>query len=321
MSKRPLIYLGIVLAIAVIVFLIERPDRPWRGDVSDERVFVDYDAERITRIEIGQILSGVQLKREGKSWLVADRATPMRLELLAKEGKQAPEVIWFPADRSVVGSALGVFGDFRRGVVVSTNPENQKVYHVSGPLGLNVRLYEGDEKVVDVTIGKQSRNLSGNYVRVGDSDEVTLSDRRLAQLFPTAVPDWRDRTIWRIDPKEVTALTVERPAGSYELVRNDGTWKLTKGGSPIDEKKVEQLIRKLSAIYAAGFASADDPRTQFKRPAIQVTLATKDGKTYELDVGGSNNLKQYYARRAGDEQVYLVGALDALIPEDPKDLK
>ena len=223
--KRSLIYLGVVLAVAVIVFLIERPDLLNRGDASEEPIYPQYDARRVDRIEIGQLLSGVQLKREGNEWKVADLVTPMRKSLLEKEGKELPKPKWFKADRLAVGGALGVFGQFPRGVVVSTNAEMQGVYRVAGNVGLRVRLFdESGEKMVDVVIGKQSPDFSSNYLRVERSDTVTLTDRVIDAMFPTTVAHWRDRTIWSINPDTVEAVSVWRPKNSYDLVKHDDKW-------------------------------------------------------------------------------------------------
>ncbi len=321
MNKRPFIYLGIVVLIAVVVFLIERPDLPKRGDVSDEPLFSHYDAKKITRIEVSQILSGVQLEKEGDRWLVADLVTPMRKELLEKEAKEYPEITWYPADISVIGTALGVFGDFPRGVVVSTNPDHQALYQV-GPVGLSVKLYEDEKNVVDITIGKTSRDFTGNYVRVSDSNNVLISDRKLEGLFPTAVPDWRDHTIWRVDPKRVAAVEVRRPLGSYRLEKDDqGAWRMEKKKIKLDQEKATKLVERLAYLRAAGFASKEDPKVNFKSASLELTVELDDGQAMELEVAGSNNLKQQYARRPDDSQMYLVSNLNTSVPTNPKQLQ
>ena len=82
----------------------------------------------------------------------------------------------------------------------------------------------------------------------------------------------------------------------------------------LDIEKVKGFIGHLSSLRAVGFASSDDPRTTFKHPSLKFKLQTKEGKTFSLDVGGSNNLGQHYARREGDNQTYLVTRINSLIP-------
>jgi len=321
--KRPLIYLGGVIAIAVIVFLIERPDLLKRGDVGGEPVYPQYDARKIERIEIRQLMSGVQIKKEGDGWFVADLITSMREELMEKEGVSISEPKWFPADRVMVGGALGVFGQFPRGVVVSNNPEMQGVYNVADKIGLNVRLYDSEgNKMVDVLIGKRSPDMTSDYIRLEGSDEVMLSDRIIDDMFPAAVAKWRDKAIWRIDPKKVQALEVWQPKDTYHMVKEDGKWTLVEPeNTSLDGDKIKDLIGHLSAMHAVGFASMNDPKINFKNPSMKFKLQTMEGDIFELELGGSNNLNQYYARRSGTDEVYLVANLKTVIPSDWKDLK
>ncbi len=306
--KRPLIYFAIVLILAAVVIIIERPDIPSRGDVDETSLFPGYDAKDITRIEVGQILSGVQAKREGDAWQVADFVTPMRRELMQKEGASPPAEAWYPADRAIVEGMLGIFGDFPRGMVVSANPEKQAEYQVTGPLGLSVRLYKGDAKVVDVVIGRQSPDYSGNIVKVGDSNDLTLSDRILTGLIPVAVAEWRERTIWRVAPERLRRITITRPKDSLDAIKGeDGVWRMTKpSGEAIDQAVLKGLAEKYAQMRAAGFANAGDPMTNFKNAIFTVRIELDDGTVHELAIGGANNLNQYYARHTGDTQVYLV---------------
>lgn len=322
--RRPLIYLGIVVAIAVAVFLIERPDLIKRGDVSDEPVFPEYDAKRITRMEVGQLLSGVELRRDGEGWMVSSMMTPMQKELMEEEGKEIPgeDDRRYRADRTRVGVALGVFGDMWRGIVVSTNPDRQALYHVNDAIGLHVRLYEGDRKVVDVVVGKQSPDFGSNYIRVGDSNEVMLTDRVITGQFPVTVADWRDHTIWRVNPAKVKEVEVSRPKGSFELEKDGGKWKLEDHESAqLDEEAVDRFISRIALLRASGFASNGDPRSKFKRPETALKMELEDDREFEIEFGGSNNLNQTYARVKGDDQVYLIKNVDSIIPKDWKNLQ
>jgi hypothetical protein len=314
--KRPLIYLGIVLVIAVVVFLIERPDKGDRGDVSGEPAYPNYDARRVERIELGQLLSGVQLKKDGGRWMVAELITPMRESLIRREGKEIPELEWHHANKTMIGGALGVFGQFPKGVVVSNNPVMQMNYQVAEGIGLSVRLYdEENNKMVDVVIGKHSPDMSSNYVRVDESNDVMLTDRVIDNMFPTAVAKWRDNTIWRVDPKAVEKVSVWRPKGSYEIAKDEGgKWLfLEPRGKSLDQEKVKNLVGHLALMRAAGFASSDDPKSKFKHPSMKLSLDVEGGDRLYLELGGSNNLGQHYARVEGSDQVYLIGKLDSLI--------
>jgi hypothetical protein len=84
---------------------------------------------------------------------------------------------------------------------------------------------------------------------------------------------------------------------------------------------MSELLGKLSDMRARGFAAQGDPMAAFKTPALTVELALDDGKAETLEVAGANNLGQAYARHKGDDQVYLVGSPDSLVPTDWNELK
>ena len=316
--KRPLIYFAAVLILAAVVIALERPDMPSRGDVDETPLFPGYNAKEITRFEVGQLLSGVQAKREGDAWQVADFVTPMRRELMQKEGAALPAEAWYPADRGIVEGMLGIFGDFPRGMVVSANPEKQAEYQVTGPLGLSVRLYKGDAKVVDITVGRQSPDYSGNIVKVGDSNDLTLSDRVLTGLIPVAVADWRERMIWRVAPEHIRRITITNPKDSFDAIKgDDGVWRrTTSADTALDQEKIKGVAVKLAQLRAAGFANAGDPMTNFKNAALTVRVELDDGTVHELAIGGANNLNLRYARHAGTSQVYFVEGFDIFLSDE-----
>ena len=128
--------------------------------------------------------------------------------------------------------------------------------------------------------------------------------------------------IWSVQPNKITSITVSTPKDSYEIIRSDNDW-LVRGASAekLDKGKMAELIAQLSAMRARGFAAKNDPHAAFKKPAFTLALALDDGKAEVLEVAGRNNLGQAYARRKGDEQVYLVNSPDTLVPKDWKSLR
>lgn len=320
--KRKLIYLGIVIVVALVVLIIERPDLNLQGDADFEPLISDYDLDGVTQIKIDQLVSGVQVKKDGDTWMVADMTTSLR-EQLGKQGSGQPkETVWYPADTAVVKRALRALANVQKGIVASMNPDNQVAYQVGGLIGLHVVLGKENGTVADVIIGKTSPDHSGSYVRNQGSDEVFLVNKTLAGLFPTALTDWRDRTIWNVEPEKVKSISVVTPRNSYEIVKDEDVWAVRgKPDATLDKVMMSELLGRLSDMRARGFAAQGDPRAAFKKPALTVELALDSGEAKILEVAGVNNLGQAYARRKGDDQVYLVGSPDSLVPADWNKLK
>ena len=319
--KRRIVYLfAVVVALAVLI--IYRPDLGLQGDADFTPLISDYDTGKITSIEVGQLVSGVRLKREGNEWFVADMATPLR-EKLGEQGIVKPsKTKWFAADEEVVKRALNSLVNVQKGIVASMNPGNQVAYQVKGPMGLHVVLGRKDGTVADIVIGKTAPDHSGSYVRMEGSDEVLLVNKALAGLFPTALTDWRDRTIWDVEPKKIRSVIVSTPKKSYELVKKEDAWTVPgKPDEKLDDKIVSELLGSVSDMRAKGFAVESDPRAAFKKPELTVDLLLDDGTTRTLEIAGKNNLGQSYARNKGDDQVYLVGSPDSLVPTNVNELR
>lgn len=173
--KRPLFLLLAIALVTALVVLWQQPQRLPQADAQDDLFFPDYDARRVMRVEIAQQGEGVQLKKNGEDWQVA----PLGEEL------------WFPADRSRINAALGIFGDVERGILVSSNPEKQKLYQV-GAEGLQLKLFaEHDLLMGELVIGKNGPDFGSSYVRLAAENDVYLVGQSLLGIFSIAADDWK----------------------------------------------------------------------------------------------------------------------------------
>ena len=310
-SYRPFYYLSIAVAVAIVVILIESPRRGRIEDTSADYFVSDYDSAKVMRIEIEQLLDGARLKREGKRWLVAGLTTPLKEELLKKEGRKKPAIRWHLADGSRVNGALGVFGGLERGVLVSTNPKKRAFYQVDDQTGLKVRLQgEGKQNILDVIIGKNGPDFASSYIRRADENDVYLVPRTLTGRFSTTVGDWREQNLWTVDIDNVTAMEVRSPKGAYSLTRSRDkkSWTLrTINGGKIDNERAMGYVRKLASVRAVGFADdVDTKMAGLNEPEIDASITTVDGKRLKFFIGKRDKKGRYYAKLEGGEDIYLL---------------
>lgn len=189
-KHRPLLYLGIAVLIAAATYIAERPNEPRVSDTSVQYFIPEFDRANVARVEIEQFLDGAELRRDGKNWLVAERVTPAKAELLAREGATAPEPVWKPADHTRVMSALSSFGGLEEGLSVSANPENQRLYQVDRA-GVAVRGFDAQGKAIfDVVVGRNGPDLVGTYMRRAGEDRVWLVNRPIVGAFSPVASDW-----------------------------------------------------------------------------------------------------------------------------------
>lgn len=181
--KKPIIYLIIALVVAGVVFILENPSRPRVSDSTEGYFIPNFDSANVARIEVDQLIDGASIRRTGDGWEVAELITPIKKELLEKEGQPLPEESWQPADPQRVTGALGVFGGLDRGVLVSDNPEKQSLFQVD-KTGLSVRAFAADGKpVFEVIIGKNGPDFASNYIRKTNENTVYLVHRPIVGVF------------------------------------------------------------------------------------------------------------------------------------------
>ncbi|MFA4874243.1 MAG: DUF4340 domain-containing protein [bacterium] len=305
-NYRPFIYLAVVIALAFVVLLIERPETPRVNDVGQSTFSPGFDSARVMRVEVSQLLDGAVLKREGNRWLVSSYVTPLRKQLLKKEGKEPPPERWYRADSTRIASALGNFGGLGEGLVVSSNSEKRSLYQVEST-GLSVRLIGADEKpIVDVIIGKNGPDLASSYIRRASEDAVYIVRRPIAGAFTPRASDWRDRKVWLFEPKELKSIKVESPKGAWRIARGEGGgWQVkepTEG--PQDDSKALDAARRLSVVNATGFPEDADALSLLS-PEITLTITDIVGKSFSLDIFGATADGRFPARIKGDDEVFL----------------
>ncbi len=299
-NKRPLIYLFIALAFAIIVLMIENPYSSRVDDVSNKTFHPGFDSAQVKRIEVTQLLEGVELKRDADGWLVREITTPLKEELLIKEGREKNNERWFRADRMRVNSALGSFGGLNQGIIVSNNKDKRALYQVEAT-GLRVSLMDKDDKpLVDVVIGKNGPDLGSSYIRRTNEDEVHLVRRSLTGVFTPVASDWREKKIWILKPDDITSISIRSYQGSFKAARDEhGKWK------DADEEEMKSLLSKVSDVRAAGFPIDPDVKLACE-PEFILSLQRSKGKDLELTVYCANSKGLYPARLKGDDEIYMM---------------
>lgn len=320
MKHRPFLYLGLALAFALVVLAVERPNRPRIDDAKDGYFLPGFDSKNISRIEVEQLLDGVDLKRDGNAWLVADRITPLKKELLQKEGRSEPEQRWHLADHTRVTSALGSFGGLGDGILVSDNVEKQPLYQLDRG-GVLVKGFDaGGKEVLAVVVGKSGPDFTSTYIRRMNDDRVFLVHRPLMGTFSAIADDWRERKLWAMDPNDIASIEVAGPKGSWRMERNtDKVWTVTTPDQRTpDATRAQELAGKFSQVRAIEFADdVDEKVSGLASPFIVFSLAATGKPPLKLVIGSADDKGRRYARLEGTSNTVLLSKefIDA-IPQE-----
>lgn len=233
------------------------------------------------------------------------RATRMRIE---KPGEEPVELVrsagsWkldeplkYRANDQIVSSVLKTLESLELEDVVSTNPEKRGTFQVDST-GTRVEVWESDESVLSIVVGKSSPDWSHTYVRPTDQDKVYRAVGVLTYNFNKRVDDWRDKTILSIDQPSISRVKLEYPKEKMDVVlsRADTLWTFAvRGGDPevADSLTVAQLLRNTSKLSTVSFASEEDVKDlDFSTPDFRLQVETDaETQTVQFVEGEGNKL-------------------------------
>jgi hypothetical protein len=226
------------------------------------------------------------LKRSEKGWQVA-----------------ADHKTFYTADSSAVDALFETLANLKGGSAVSSNPERHALYEVSLENGVQVEALGPEGTLANLLIGKSGPNIFSTYVRAADSEEVYLVDGILQAKFSRELNDWRDKTIFMLNPGMITAYTV---SGDSELAlqKKDGTWQA--GGTAVSTAAVEKVLEAFTDLSAAGFADGAQEEFGLDEPLRIITVELANGTQAALLAGKDKNAFQQYAKTDHSDTVYII---------------
>lgn len=254
-------------------------------------------ADAISRIEIAGGEHPVELEKRGEDWVVLP-------------GEHA-------ADQRALERLTKSIAEIEVGSMRSNNPEKYDLYQVAEG-NLKVSVFTGADSTFAFFIGKETGDRKGDYIRRVGRDEVFATSGRIRMQFEKEMKLWRDRTIASFSHQNAERLVISKAGKSLSFVKGEKEWEFSEIPADLpenfrlDESKVSEAVRTLSALRAAEFVDdAGDPTGLGLSPHfIEVVASLKGtdeaaGEEYTLLIGGEKEDK-YYAKTSGGEQVYLI---------------
>jgi hypothetical protein len=174
---------------------------------------------------------------------------------------------------------------------VANNEDRWAKYEVTDSLASRVQLFDNDDMVADLYIGKfkfsQPRNMS-TYVREAGEDETYRVNGFLSSTFNRKVNDLRDKTLVDDNLANWTKLMFDYPADSSFVLEKEGQKWLLDGGIA-DSASVVNYINSVKKLDGRTIADVQDGDVVKQ---YRLTIERKNLDAVVLDVG-----------MAGSEQV------------------
>ncbi len=267
-----IIFLGLLAA--AVVALQKKPERG-----ISRLSFTALDKSAITALELSG-KQNVKLKRDGAGWVL-------------ENGRQA--------DAAAVERAIDALLKIHTSDLVGSSSERFTEYEVTEEQGLRVRLFKGQERLLDLTLGKSAQGGSA-YVRRGD--EVFQVAQFSPAQFNRPAGSWQMLKLFNEQLSDVARVEVslQRPPSSYALVKRDGKWSfddpsVVPANFRFDEAAASSLVSTLVNLSAKEFLSEDPgaEKSGLGDPDV-VAFTGKDGARHELRLGATAEGQAVYAK-------------------------
>src|SRR5262245_22806409 len=260
--------LAAVVALLLGILILQRVQRS-KIVVSGPAEVVRVEPDKVTRIAIHKADGDVELVRTGDAWKLTRPAE-------------------YPANTDLVNGMLKAVEELKLVDVISTNPANRGTYQVDST-GTAVTIWSGENKTLDVVVGKSTADWTHTFVRRADRDEVYRADGVLSYNFNRRADDWRDKTVLRVEPTQIQRIGLENLADGEHvaLVRADSThWNVQSGNGTIaaaDSATAARVVASVAKLDAVAFATAAEAAAaNWNAPAFRLRVDA-GGTPYQVN--------------------------------------
>lgn len=264
----------VVLAIAAY-FVLNR-----EGEVSSSgttgQMLASYDSTAIDKLELVAPSKTVVLEKQAGVWMLT---SPIR----------------YRADQTSVASAVGRGRRIELKSLVSTNPENQKLFQVDST-GTLVNVYANGALKAAFIVGKQSNSFTENYVRLSGSNNVQLTNEVISSYFNKQPKDWRDKTVFKTDESNIKNVTFQYGDTTFALTMQDSLWRV--GRDSANQTAVKPLLTALANIQADDFI--DSAFTPPPKPTAIIGVEGTQIRFYK------NDASKYFVQTSQSPQWFEV---------------
>lgn len=299
-NKKLTITFGILLLIVAVVIFIDKSGT----ESTFNQDLVSIDSSKVSKIVLypkSQNHKEVKLLKQNNKWQVQVSANDFKNIPLGKINE-------------LISSALKIV-PLR---LAAKNESKWKDYQVDTS-GTRVEFYEGDEKTLDIVIGKftfqQPRNMT-SYVRLTDDKEVYAVEGFLEFIFNKPTHSFRNENLVTTTSDELKKITLNyKPDSSFTLEKQNDKWIID--GETADSAKAADYIRTISSLSSTEFADG----AQLSNQSVgTLNLETMSNKSVTVSIL-QNNSRYYIKSSQNKDELFYGGKLLPQILKSASDFR
>ena len=271
---------------------------------------VDFERDRITRVEVESPKGAVTLVREKERWTIT-----------------APEAL--AADQVEAGALLARLREVRAQAFLSDDASAIPRYLPKATVKLTLTEQGGSPTIVLLAPSAERRGGQPSaYAAVAEKGPVMLVEAKALDDLARSVNDLRDHALFSgIEPKDIKRLRVRAGGQTAVLERSGDTdWKLvepTKGAAKAP--RVEDVLFSVRALRWKDIVSPggeDAAKFGLDAPSMEVVFLKGDGAELARLTVGKRDGDRAYVRTGGGPTIYAIDArtlgAEPKIPDDFK---
>ncbi len=228
---------------------------------------------------------------------------------LAKNGVdwQITQPVEAPAEESEVSSLLGEITSAKAVEIASETTEDLGKYGLDKPkLTLIARLQGGEERVLTLGSKSEERYFAKNSAQ----PQIFKVESSLFDKLNTKPFNLRDKHVVKLNKDELTSIRIKNPNLTMVAEKNkEGKWIVKEPADkkdkeaqswrifdPLENNQATEILDKPPAAIVA----------KLRKPAVEIKLTGKDGKTTSLLVSAADG-DSAYVRVEGRPEIFKVG--------------
>ena len=195
----------------------------------------------------------------------------------------------FNADKAFIASLIDQLEMLKPQRVVATSKDKWKEYEVDDSASAKLAVYEGDEQVANLAIGKFNFKQSPNpymqrqsitsFVRMIGETDVYAVDGMLSLSFMRGADDYRDKTIVKAKVTDINKITFTYPAdSSFVIEKKNDKWFLQ--GNAIDSASIQGYLNQFSNLST--YDILDERLVTNKTPLYAMKIESALSKPVEV---------------------------------------
>jgi len=308
--QRKVLVLGVCIAVLAgtyILGLVFSPARVGRREAESPLIagFNRQQRDQVADIRISSDQGNLRLAKREDSWILPGATRE------------------YPASETKVEALMDFIADLTRTRIVTSNPDAWEEFEVHTEAPRRMQLFDSaGGELVEIIVGKPAAGGGENYVRLGGSNEILLSNRSFDYYLNVEERFWANLRILPedLEGQSVMRITVDSTLRfedqspeplKYTLVLSSeqpAVWMLLdRSEVELDNSKVDLLASNLANLEGSEFAhGVSAAETGLADPAARILISTVDDRDFRLLVGADAGDDQYYVALENGTFVYKV---------------